>query len=377
MHAKSLILILAGLLVLASPPPLSAAAAETSAAKKGQAASKAEWDKLVADAKKEGTLVIYAGPIGDARSALMQAFRQKYGIALDIVMARGEELITRIETERRAGIYGVDMGLHGMTTYFNSLKPMGVTIPITPLLVLPEILDPSQWRGGKLPFADKEEHLAVLVLGSAPHLLINTTLVKPGEITSHQDLLDPKWRGENVVNRPSLGGAGTEWFTFIVTRAMGIEKGTAFMKQFAKQEPTITRDQRLLSEWVARGKFAGAIATSKATTVQLMQAGAPVVFADLKEPRPTSSGTGNIMVFDKAPHPNATKLFTNWILSREGAAVYAKAHGYAATRLDVSTEGIDPIVIPKANEIILGEDYQKSKGKMRKLAAEIFRDLIK
>ena len=149
------------------------------------------------------------------------------------------------------------------------------------------------------------------------------------------------------------------------------------MKQFAKQEPTITRDQRLLSEWVARGKFAGAIATSKATTVQLMQAGAPVAFADLKEPRPTSSGTGNIMVFDKAPHPNATKLFTNWILSREGAAVYAKAHGYAATRLDVPTEGIDPIVIPKSNEIILGEVYQIAKGEMRKLAAEIFRDLIK
>jgi iron(III) transport system substrate-binding protein len=370
-------MLLIGFFLLTSSCSVFAAAIETSAAKTGSPAAKVEWDKLVADAKKEGTVVIYAGPIGDARSALTNAFRQKYGISLDIVMGRGEELITRIESERRAGIYAVDVGLHGMTTYFNSLKPKGFTIPITPLLVLPETLDLSQWRGGKLPFADKEGHLAVLVLGSAPHLLINTTLVKPGEISSHQDMLDPKWRGKIIINDPSLGGAGTEWFTYIVTKVMGLEKGTAFMKQLAKQEPAITRDQRLLSEWVARGKYVGAIGTSKATTVQLMQAGAPIAFTDLKESRPTSSGTGNLMVFDKAPHPNATKLFTNWILSREGAAVYAKAHGYASTRLDVSTEGIDPIVIPRANEYILGEEYQIAKGEMRKLAAEIFRDVMK
>ncbi len=367
--------LLIGLFLAAFFLPCAAAAP---AAKAGSPASKAEWDKLVADAKKEGSVVIYAGPIADARPALTNAFRQKYGISLDFVMGRGEEIVTKIEKERRAGIYGVDVGLHGMTTYFNSVKPKDVvkTAPIAPLLVLPEILDLSKWRGGKLPFADTEGHLAVLVLGSAPHLLINTTLVKPDEITSHQDLLDPKWKGQLIINDPTLGGAGTEWFTFIMTKVMGLEKGTAFMKQLVKQQPAITRDQRLLSEWIARGKYAGALATSKAVTAQLMQAGAPIAFADMKEPRPTSSGTGNLMVFDRAPHPNATKLFTNWILSREGAAVYSKAHGYASTRLDVSTEGIDPLVVPRANEVILGEEYQIAKGEMGKLAREIFKDLV-
>ena len=177
------------------------------------------------------------------------------------------------------------------------------------------------------------------------------------------------------MNDPSLGGAGTECIPYIVTKAMGIEKGAAFMKQLAKHEPGITRDQRLLTEWVGRGKFAAALAPDKATTAQLVRAGMPLAYADLKEPRPTSSGPGNLMIFDRAPHPNATKLFVNWILSKEGAAVYAKAHGYAATRIDVPTEGVDPIFIPKPDETILGEDYQKMKGKMRKLATEIFRDL--
>ena len=84
-----------------------------------------------------------------------------------------------------------------------------------------------------------------------------------------------------------------------------------------------------------------------------------------------------MIVFDRAPHPNAAKVFVNWILSREGAAIYSKAHGYAATRRDVSTEGIDPILIPRPNENLLGEDYEVAKEGMRKLAAEIFRDLTR
>ena len=369
------VLLIIGLFLLFFMQPLLAVAA----AKTDQPAAKADWDKLVADAKKEGKLVIYAGPLGKARPALMNAFRQKYGISLDIIMGRGEEILAKMEGERRAGLYEVDAGIHGMTTFFNSVKPNATvkTVSIPSLLVLPEVLDLSKWRGGKLPLADAEGHLAVLVLGPAPHLLINTELVKPGEITSHYDLLEPKWRGKFAVNDPSLGGAGTEWFTYVVTKVMGIEKGTAYMKQLVKQDPGITRDQRLLTEWVARGKYAAALAPDKATSAELVRAGAPLAYPDLKEPRPTSSGPGNLMVFDKAPHPNAIKLFTNWLLSKEGAAVYSQAHGLPSTRLDVPPEGIDPVFIPKPSENILGEEYQKSKGAMRKLATEIFRDLTR
>ncbi len=369
---------LAGLFFAGFCKSVNAASIETPGIKTGSPATQGEWDKLVTEAKKEGKVVIYAGTIGDARTALTNAFRQKYGISLDIVMGRGNELITKMASERRAGIYAVDVGIQGMTTYFNSVKSFGITsAPLLPLLVLPEVADLSKWRGGKLPFADREGHLIVLVLGPAPHLLINTELVKPGEINSHQDLLTSKWRGKLAINDPSLGGAGTEWFTFIVTKVMGLEKGTAFMKQLAKQDPGLTKDQRLLSEWVARGKYVAALAPDKATTAKLVRAGAPLAYPDLKEPRPTSSGPGNLMVLDRPPHPNAAKLFINWILSKEGAAVYSKAHGLPSTRIDVSTEGIDPVFIPKPDETILGEEYQVSKGEMHKLAIEVFRDITR
>ncbi len=335
------------------------------------------WDNLVIQAQKESTLVIYSGPIAEARQALMDAFKQKYGISLDIIVGRGEEVVNRIDLERRAGIYGVDLGFHGMTTFFNSIKPKGFTVPIEPLIVLPEVKDVSKWRSGKLPFADKEGHLATLVLGPYPSMAVNTDAVKPGMIATHSDLLGAAWRGKVVIQDPSMGGAGTEWFTFVVKEMMGIEKGAAFMKQLARQEPAVTRDVRLLIEWVARGKYAVALAPDRVVVIEFMRAGSPVAFPELKEPRATSSGPGNVMVFDRAPHPNAARLFINWLLSKEGIAVYAKASGLASTRVDVPAEGIDPFLVPKADEAILGEEYQLAKGEMRNMAAEIFGNLIK
>lgn len=184
--------------------------------------------------------------------------------------------------------------------------------------------------------------------------------------------------GLNIKMNYSAAGNMTRDIGLVVGRAaMGVEKGVVFMKQLAKQEPVILRDQRLLAEWVARGKYAAALAPDRATTAPLIRAGAPLEYPDLKESRPISTGAGNLMIVDRTPHPNATRLFANWILSKEGAVVYSKAHGVPSPRLDVSTEGIDSAFMPKANENILGEEYQIAKGEMRKLAAEVFRDLIK
>lgn len=336
-----------------------------------------EWERLVTEAKKEGTVVIAAGFLGASRPALTNAFKGKYGIDLDILVAAGEQVATKIDNERKAGIYGMDVAVHGLTTYFNFIKPKGITVPLQPLFALPEVLDLSKWRGRKFPMADKDGHVAVILLGANPSMVVNTDMVKAGDISSHFDLLEARWRGKLAMNDPTAAGAGPAWFTFIGKELYGLEKGTNLMRQLAKQEPAITRDQRLLIEWVARGKYAVALAPTVAQTIDFIRAGAPLTYPDLKEPTYTTSSTGNIFVFDRIPHPNATKLFVNWILSKEGAAVFSKAHGFATTRLDVPTEGLEPAVIPKPDDPILGEDYEAAKSEMMKLAKEIFGESLK
>ncbi len=377
-----------GLALAVNPPEATAspaskapaAAVAKTAGKAGPAAAadwRPKWDTTIAEAKKEGSLVVYAGSIGEAGRALAQAFKDKFGITLELVQGRGEEIVARINSERKAGIYGVDVGLPGMSWYFNSIKPMAITLPIQPLLILPEVLDTSKWREHRLPIGDKAGHLAVILLGAQPHLSMNSDVVKAGEITSLSDLLQPKWRGKIVMNDPSVGGAGSEVFTFTVREVMGLEKGTAFMKALAGQEPVIIRDLRLMTEWIARGRYPLGWGPDPAPTAEFIRSGAHLTIPTLKEPRATTSATCNIMVLDKAPHPNAARLFANWLLSKEGATVFSKSYGYPSTRLDVPTEGIDPGLLLGPNEVILGEDYQLAKGEMRKLAADIFRSRIK
>ena len=41
------------------------------------------------------------------------------------------------------------------------------------------------------------------------------------------------------------------------------------------------------------------------------------------------------LLLDRAPHPNAARVFVNWMASREGLEVYARAYGHSTTRNDI------------------------------------------
>ncbi len=335
-----------------------------------------EWNEIIAAARKEGRLIIYASTIGDARPAITKAFAEKYGISIEFVQGRGAELVQRLSTERSNSIYQADVGFQGLTTFFNQMQAMNMTVPLTPMFVLPEVKDPTKWRGGQMPFVDKKKTVVAFVLTVQPHVIINTNLVRDNEITSNDDLLAPKWKGKIVINDPTLAGNGAEWFSYMMLRAYERPKAEAYMKKLVAQEPVVLRDQRLLIEWVARAKYPIAIASDHGETVKVMHTGAPLKFVKIKEGMPLTSGPLNLMVFDKAPHPNATKLFVNWALSKEGVAVISSAAGYPSQRLDVSNGKLDPMLVPDPREVVPGEDYKLQQGPLMKMAAEIFKNLI-
>src|SRR3990172_7263667 len=117
-----LVVLLGGLVTAFNQQSLAAqspaAGALNTPAKASGADWRQKWDNTVIEAKKEGRLVVYAASLGEAARKLTEAFKDKYGITLDIVPGRGEELVARIAKERSAGIYVVDVGFPGMTWYF-------------------------------------------------------------------------------------------------------------------------------------------------------------------------------------------------------------------------------------------------------------------
>src|SRR4051812_6612629 len=70
-----------------------------------------QWQQLIADARKEGKVVVLAPPDQEVRLALPAAFRDRFGITLEYIGGRSNESSARIRTERNAGVYTVDVAL--------------------------------------------------------------------------------------------------------------------------------------------------------------------------------------------------------------------------------------------------------------------------
>lgn len=336
----------------------------------------ARWKDLVAKAQKEGTVSIYcsAVPVA-ARSLVQQAFKKKFGINVEYTPASGGEIVQKYSTELTAGMHLVDVMHTGNTQFSNLVGPMNVTVPMEPLFMLPEVTDNAKWRGGKLPWVDAEKHALMVILLANCFYIVNTDMIKEDSIKSTLDVLNPKWKGKIILQDPGIPGNGNDWFSFTLLNILGMDRGEKFMRDLVKQDPTVVRDSRQITEGVARGKYQVGIGCSVAQVVEFIKSGAHLAFAKINEPRQLSPGAGVIYTFKEVPHPNARKLFINWFLSREGNALYAPAHGYPPLRADVSTDDFIPALIPGPKDILPSEEYTLKKGDLMKLSGAIFSGL--
>lgn len=339
----------------------------------------AEWEKTLAAAKQEGEVMIYTTLGGETRADLTRTFREKFGISLEFVTGRGEELAQRLFTERRAGLFGADVILGGGTTLVVVMKPEGVLESVEPLLFLPEVVDPKAWQGNKMPFADKDKTAFGMIAAVQRYVLRNTDMVKEGEITSYNDLLNPKWKGKMVMRDPTITGTGSAMLAHMAAELWDMEKTRQWMREMVKQEPVITRDARMQVEWVARGRYPVGIATRIEDTAAFIREGAPLATVKLREGVKVGPGSGALGVPSRRPHPNATKLFVNWLLTREGQTVFVKGFGNPSARMDVPFTGPPAIFALDPGEKIFLEEEEEIllREKMMEVGREIFGPLMK
>src|SRR5580765_110982 len=118
---------------------------------------KQSWDETLAAARTEGKVVVSGPPSTELRKALPAAFKARYGINLEYAGGRSTESATRMRAERQAGIYSIDVifaGIQSMALTFHREKMLQ---PLRPALQLPEVVDGSKWKKGKLWFSDPDE----------------------------------------------------------------------------------------------------------------------------------------------------------------------------------------------------------------------------
>ena len=293
-----------------------------------------EWEQTLAAAKKEGRVAIAGPPQAAERGVLMQFQKTYPDIKLEYAGFISTEFFTRIRPERDARIHAWDLHIGGLGAATYKVLSEGWFQPIRPRLIFPEVTDDSKWLGGfDAGFADNKRTYVFAFASYLTYLVkVNRKVVPESELGSVSGILDPKWKGKIVVFDPRTGGAGA-----LAMAALRQELGDeAIRKILIDQQPVFSSDKRQVAEWVIRGRYPIGIGVADAYLTPFLDEGVGKEVESVKSKVvPISPGSGGLIVMNPAPHPNATTVFVNWLLSRETQAAWAKEGRTNSRRVDV------------------------------------------
>lgn len=286
-----------------------------------------EWEATLAAAGREGEVAI-AGPPGDAfRKAIVDGFTKAYPkIKVELLGGSGGNKVARIVRERQAGVFTWDLYISGPTSALAGFKPIGAFEPLKPALILPEVREDKNWIGAfDSGWADTEKKLFYVFGGTlaGDNIYLNRDLVSADQIRSARDLLEPRWRGKIVIQDPRVEGKG---LTDILV--MSLAYGEDFVRKLlGEQKLAVTHDRRQLVEWMVRGRYPIAIGLNEYVLVLFQGKGVGQNINPVVDPKTEvywASGSSGIGLFNRAPHPNAAKIYINWLLSRNGQIEWVK-----------------------------------------------------
>lgn len=319
-----------------------------------------EWDRLVAAAKQEGKLSVFTLAGAGYRKAA-DGFEKAFGIAVDHGSESTASIwVPKMEREREAGIYSYDVVVVPPNSALIRLKPKGVWDPIRPVLFRPDVLDDKSWRDGfEKQFMDLDRQLAFGYSYDVAHMVaIDTTVVRPDEIKGLQDLLNPKWRGRMMISDVRHGSI---WIPMQWVRSRVPGADDLIKRLLVDQEPTFLRDDRAKAEAVVRQKFPIGLGILAAPLQEFRDAGVAghVKYLDIPELDYATSYT--VLLYNKAPHPNAAKLFINWFLSKEGQATWCKEIPQNSARTDVEPFNPDGLGTPGKQYYLANHETEYEK----------------
>lgn len=306
---------------------LAVPSADTRAAESGDAMA-----ALIAAAKAEGSVVVDGPPTDAVRLALTEGFQKKYGIPVSYIGSGGGPSGARVRAERAAGKYLLDVLVSGSDTPIVTFLPSGWLDKIEPDLIEPDVVNPKDWQDGHLWYADPGHMILRTIRYVNVEVAVNTKLVKPRDIPTWRSLLDPKWKGKLLTKDPRLSGTGQTLNSYFY-----INFGPDFVKKlYIDQQPVFTGDMRQAAQWLAQGTYGIWIGSDFSQLEPFIKAGYPVAPVQPADgPGILTGSYGLISIINRAPHPNAAKLFVNWLASPEGQAALCQSLVAGSLRTDI------------------------------------------
>jgi iron(III) transport system substrate-binding protein len=297
---------------------------------------------LVEAANREGRLVVAGPPIQAHRETIMK-FQEVYpAIKLEYDGTPPQVKEPRISAERGSGKFLVDVFISGAgTNAFAYYIPGGWFDELRPTVVDPEVTNDAKWIGGfEAGFGDAgKRYVYAFTAERAAGLFVNKDIVRE-DFTVHS-LTDPKYQGKIASLDPRLPGPGQTTLQQIVAN-IGEEKACQML---STQKLVLSETPKQIIDWAARGAYPILIGADTATMNNYKTTGLAKNVQIVPDARGTVlSKWGNIMLMNRAPNPNAAKLFINWILSRDAQVAWSKSAGINSRRTDVEPANRDAVI---------------------------------
>ncbi len=268
-------------------------------------------DALVRAAKAEGEVFFYSAAVDSTARRTGEAFFAKYGIKSSFIRIGGTQILQRFATEAEAGTFAADLVLNSGDVvnfteegikkgWHDSISPAG----------LPVLLS------GEYPARLNRGPTAVVQI--APWILAyNTDKLKPADLPKDwNELLSPRFNGQLVVPAPRSSDA------YIAFWALHLDKlGDAYFTQLRSQGPRLYIGIAPSLNALAAGEGSLMVPTLAAFVQDMIAKGAPLKLYTLDN---TTGIEMQVLLTSraKAKHPNAARLFANYILSPEGNKVF-------------------------------------------------------
>jgi len=306
--------------------------------------------QIIEAAKQEGKVSYYTTMTLSQSKKVVDRFQQKYPfIQPELFRGGGDEVLNRIQNEARGNFYAWDV----VSTRGDSVLTLMDSKLITP------------YRSPESKFIDRDMvdddgywtayYVNPYVLG------YNTNLVKKEDVPkTYEQLLDPKWKGRKISIDDSAYGllAG-------LIRAWGKEKAVDYFKKLAAQEPVVMRGNTNRVQLAMAGEYPLIIAYAP-TLQRETSLGHPMDWVPL-EPVPVQINP--MMLAAKAPHPNAGKLFMDFLLSKEGQKMLV---GFRRIPVREDVDPDPPRLFKGYKRIVEHPEDYKNFAQTIKLYQEIF-----
>jgi ABC-type Fe3+ transport system substrate-binding protein len=314
------------------------------------AARAAPAPSVLAAANAEGTVVWYTTTEQKLLDPLLARFGARYpGIKVEPLIVGQTALAPRVMTEKLAGKFLVDLMSNDDLT-IQGLIGAGAIQPY-------RISEAGKFRQGTI---DPNSAWTTLYANTMV-IAWNTERLKADKLAppaSPADLTKPQWRGHLAVD-----GADLPWY--IGTLATQ-PNGADLVAKIAAQHPLITNGHTFTLTQLESGEFDATPNAYGYLVERERLAGRPV---DFIRPSPTLLALATIALAKNAPHPNAARVFLEWLLSKEGQQVFSEIGLRTSARVDIPSnprlfDPKQPYVIERAPE---PSKYNALQGEFRTL----------